>query len=173
MKLTLFILFLNFTFNSLSAQNLTLAQILEVKKKDLGNAEEYLSEKGWEFLNAEAPDSISMGRATFTYNKNKMSNRAESFIDYIYSDYSDKTRISIQINNKLRYTEYLNSIKGYNCKLMSSKVEAGRIIKIYRGETTTFRITSATSLNGYDEQSATWYFLIISNYDYDLNYAEN
>ena len=158
--------------NNFVAQNLTLAQILEVKKKDLGNAEEYLTAKGWEFLEAEEPTSEKLGNATFTYNKSDMSSRAESFMTFFYSSYSNKTRISIQVNKKIKYTEYINSIKSYGCKLINSKVEEGRIVKIYRGATTTFEVTSSTSSNFYNEETAVWNIFIVSNDDYDLNWGE-
>lgn len=154
------------------SQNLTLAQILEVKKKDLGNAEEYLTAKGWEFLDAEEPSDEQLGKASFTYNKSSMSDLAESFLTYFYSSYSDKTRIWIQVNKKIKYTEYINSIKGYGCKLINSKVENGKIVKIYRGATTTFEVTSSTSSNTYNEESAVWFIFIVSNEDYELNWGE-
>ena len=155
------------------AQNLTLNQLLELKKKDIGNAEEYLTEKGWEFFKADEPTFDTMGQATFTYNKNEMSKRAESFLTFLYSEFSERTRISIQINKKTKYTEYINSIKSLGCKLISSKIEAGDIIKIYRGATTTFKITSSTSTNFYNESTAVWHLFIISNEDYDLNFGDD
>lgn len=88
------------TSNSILSQNLSLAQILEIKKKDLGNAEEYLTAKGWEFKNAEEETSDKLGKATFTYNKSDMSDMAESFLTFFYSNYSNKTRINIQVNKK-------------------------------------------------------------------------
>ena len=162
-------LFLN---NILFAQNLSLAQLLEVKKKELGNAEEYLTAKNWEFIKANEPEENKLGSATFTYNKDDMSNRAESFLTYLYSDNSTFTRISIQINQKSKYNEYINSIKAYGCKLILSKVEDGNIIKIYRGNTTTFRVTSSTSTNFFNESTAAWNLFIISNDDYEINLAE-
>lgn len=158
--------------NSVLSQNLTLAQILEIKKKDLGNAEEYLTAKGWEFLDAEEPTYDRLGKATFTYNKSEMSSRAESFLTFFYASYSNKTRINIQVNKKIKYNEYINSIKGYGCKLINSKVEDGRIVKIYRGATTTFEVTSSTSSNFYNEETAVWQIFIVSNDDYDLNWGE-
>ena len=157
--------------NCVLSQNITLAQILEIKKKDLGNAEEYLTAKGWEFNEAEEPTIDKLGNATFTYNKSDMYDLAESFLVYYYSNYSDKTRIWIQVNKKVKYTEYINSIKGYGCQLINSKVENGKIVKIYRGATTTFEVTSSTSSNVYNEESAVWFIFIVSNEDYDLNWG--
>jgi hypothetical protein len=155
------------------SQNLTLAQILEIKKKDLGNAEEYLTAKGWEFKEAEEPTSERLGNATFTYKKSNMSDLAESFLIYYYSRYSKKTRISIQVNKKVKYNEYINSIKGYGCKLINSEIEDGNIVKVYRGATTTFKVSSSTSSNIYNEETAIWFILITSNEDYDLNWGDD
>lgn len=49
MKQFLFVFAFLLISNNVLSQNLTLAQILEIKKKDVGNAEEYLTSKGWEF----------------------------------------------------------------------------------------------------------------------------
>lgn len=172
MKKFLFVFAFLLINNNVLSQNLTLAQILEIKKKDLGNAEEYLTSKGWEFLDAVEPTDNKLGIASFTYNKSDSSDLAESFLNYYYDSYSDLTRINIQINKKVKYTEYLNSIKGYGCKLINSKVENGKIVKIYRGATTTFEIKSSTSSNFYNEDTAIWHMFIVSNEDYDLNWGD-
>jgi len=158
--------------NSVLSQNLTIAQLLEIKKKDLGNAEEYLTAKGWEFKDAEEPTYGKLGNATFTYKKSDISDLAESFLILYYSSYSDKTRISIQVNNRIKYNEYMNAIKGYGCKLIDSKIEEGIIVKIYRGATTTFIVLSSTSSNFYNEETAVWFISIASNEDYDLKSSE-
>jgi len=172
MKKKLFLLILIFTSILVSAQNLSLAQLLEIKKKDLGNAEEYLTTKGWEFREAEEPTDEKLGFATFTFNKSDMSDLAESFLNYYYNNYSNTTRINIQINKKAKYNEYINSIKGFGCKLIKSEIQEGRIVKIYRGATTTFRISSSTSSNFYNEETAIWLIFIVSNDDYDLNWGD-
>ncbi len=165
---TLFIIIL--ACNTSFAQNLSLVQLLELRKKELGNAEEYLIAKGWEFSEAEQPTDGKLGKATFTYKKDDMSDRAESFLTYMYNDYFSTTRISIQVNKKIKYTEYVNTIKSLGCKLISSKVEDGDLIKVYRGVTTTFKITSSTSTNFYNENTAVWHIFITTNEDYDINW---
>lgn len=160
------------TCNTSIAQNLSLTQLLELRKKDLGNADEYLTAKGWEFLEANEPADEKLGSATFTYKKDDMSDKAESFLTYMYSNYSLPSRISIQINKKIKYTEYINTIKNLGCKLISSKVEDGELIKIYRGVTTTFKIRSSTSANFYNENTAVWHLFIATNEDYDINWGE-
>jgi hypothetical protein len=158
--------------SAVKGQNLTMGQLLEVKKKDLGHVEDYLTSKNWEFLEASDPSWDKLGSATFTYLKDNMSDRAQSFITFYYSDESSTTRLNIQVNNKYKYTEYVNAIKGFGCKMISSKVENGQIVKIYRGATTTFKITSGTVENMYNEDSASWVFLIVSNKDYDINWGD-
>lgn len=172
MKKTIFILTLSIISTNLIAQNLSMGQILEIKKKDLGNAEEYLTAKGWEFKNAKEPSKGNMGRATFTYNKSNLFDLAESFFNYYYSGFSNITRISIQIHKKAKYNEYIAAIKGYGCKLIKSKVKNGNIVKVYRGATTTFEVTSGTSENKYYEENAAWSIIIVSNEDYDLNFVK-
>ncbi|AWA30934.1 hypothetical protein HYN48_13090 [Flavobacterium magnum] len=149
-----------------------MAQILDIKKKTLGNAEEFLTEKGWEFSEAQEPTDELMGSAVFTYRKSDVSDGAESFLSFVYSSFSDVTRITIQISKKEKYIEYLNSIKGYGCKQLSSKVEDGKIVKVYQGVTTTFVIKSATTSNYYDQEVVTWILSVFSNEDYKLNFGE-
>ncbi|MDY0278136.1 MAG: hypothetical protein RBQ97_08625 [Acholeplasma sp.] len=171
-KLVLIITCLLLSSNYTIAQNLTLGQVLEVKKKDLGNAEEYLSLKGWEFLEASEPVNNNLGSATFTYNKDNMSSVAESFLTFYYDKYNLTARVKVQINKISKYNEYLNTIRGYGCKMLSSEVKNGRIIKVYRGATMTFVIRSGTSENFFNEETAIWTIFIVSNDDYDMNFGD-
>lgn len=167
MKKLLFFTFLSFN-SFIFCQNLSLSQLVELRKKDLGNAEEFLTAKGWEFLDGDDAGLEKMGRITFTYNKSEMSSRAESFLDFYSGKYSN--RVHIQVNKKVKYNEYINSIKGYGCKLISSNIEDGNLVKIYRGATTTFEVSSGTSNNFYNEETAIWNITIFSNEDYELNF---
>ncbi len=157
----------------LSAQNLSLAQLLEIRKKSIGDVEEYLTSKGWDFYEAEEETYDNFGSASFAYNKSDISSGAESFLIFMHSSQFEKTRIFLQVNNRLKYDEYLNSIKSYGCKQINSKIEDGRIIKIYRGATITFIVISSTSSNFYGEESATWGITVLTNEDYDLTYSED
>ena len=158
---------------NLYSQNLTLSQLLELRKKNLGKAEEFLTSKGWEFMEAEEPKIETLGTATFTYKKSEIYDGAESFLIFLFTtDAIDENRINIQVNKKEKYNEYLGAIKGYGCELISSKVKDGNIVKVYRGATTTFRITASTSENYYNNETAIWFFFIVSNDDYDFNYTE-
>ncbi len=168
-KSTIFILVFVFNTSFLCSQNLTMSQILEIKKKDLGNVEEYLTFKGWEYMEASEPTIDKRGVATFSYDKDNMSDKAQSFLTYIYDDDFGINVIILQIINREKYTEYLTAIKGYGCKMISSKVKNEDIIKIYRGATITFKVTTSITKNGFNQNSAFWMFHIYSNEDYDLS----
>lgn len=157
----------------LSAQNLALAQLLDLRKKSIGEAEEYLTSKGWEFFEAEDETYENFGSASFSYNKSDISSGAESFLFYMYSSLHKKTRILLQINDRIKYNEYLNSIKAYGGKQINSTIEDGSIVKTYRGATTTFIVIASTGANFYGEKSATWVISILTNEDYDLTFAED
>jgi hypothetical protein len=147
-------------------------QILELRKMELGNAEEFLTSKGWEFLDASEPSFEKSGTVTFTYLKDETSSVAQSFLTYIYNIWGMK-RIHIQVSENDKYINYINTIKGFGCKMISSYVEDGALVKIYQGSTTTFIIESSTSENLYNEDSATWTFFILSNDDYDELFGED
>jgi hypothetical protein len=55
--------------------------------------------------------------------------------------------------------------------MISSTVENGNLVKVYRGATTTFKITSSTSENSFNVESANWQIFVLSNDDYDLNWG--
>jgi hypothetical protein len=168
MRKFILLLFLILVNVALLAQNLSLAQLLEIKKKDLGNAVEYLTSKGWEFFEAEAPTKDGFGQVTFSYNKSAFSSTAESFFCYHYTSIPDMTWISIQVSKIDTYNEYMNSIKEYGCKLISTEVQEGRILKVYKGEKMTFFVEIGKSTNYFEEETAVWHVSVFSNADYDL-----
>jgi len=157
---------------TLFAQNLTLAQLIEIKKKDLGNAEEYLTAKGWEFMEADAPTEEKYGQATFSYNKSVTSTTAESFLTYYYFNMPKMTWISIQISKINKYNEYINTLKSNGCKLISSEVKEGKILKVYRGETYTFLVETGKSTNLFDQETAVWHLYVLSNDDYKIIFGD-
>jgi hypothetical protein len=66
----------------------------------------------------------------------------------------DVQRVTIQINKKSKYNEFIAAIKGYGCKLIESTVENGSIKQVYQGAITTFIISSITAKNFYNVDSA-------------------
>jgi hypothetical protein len=168
----IFTLFAILYYSVIFSQNISLDEVVKLRKNDIGHVEEYLTAKDWSFLEASEPTFETMGSATFTYKKDNYSDAAQSFLTFIYSGYSETRRIGIQINKADVYNTYLARIKALGCKLIDSKIEEGNIIKIYRGQTTTFKITTATVTGDFDAKKTTYYILLFDNEDYDLSQRE-
>ena|SRR5690606_10282276 len=166
MKKIILLFIITLTHSSLFAQNLSLSQLIELTEKDMGEAEEYLTTKGWEFSDA-GKESDSRKYMTFAYNKSSYSSGAESFLSILYDDILNKGVVSIQVHTQEKYNEYLNYLKKYNYKLIDSIITEGSLLKMYQGETMTFGISSTTSKNYFNEETAIWSLLIISNDDFE------
>jgi len=166
----LFLLLFVLPFDSLS-QNLSIDELIKLRKNDIGYVEEYLTGKGWSFLEASEPSSETLGSATFAYKKNNYDETAQSFINFLYSDFG-RRRIGIQVNKVESYNAYVTRIKALGCKLVDSKIKDGEIIKIYMGPTTTFKISTSTVKNDFDSRKTIYYVFIIDNDDYQLNFSE-
>jgi hypothetical protein len=149
-------------------QNLTFDEVLSLRKKSFSGFEEYLNIKGWNFLDANEPGKYSsLGSVTFTYKKSNYDDKAESFINYYYSDYAEN-RLSIQIVKKDIYLNYLTRIKSLGMKLIKSEIEDGDLVKIYQGKTTTAKLTISSKQEDYSTSSKTTYvFFILTNMDFD------
>jgi hypothetical protein len=113
------------------SQNITLDEVLKLRKNEIGYVEEYLTGKGWDFLEAKEPTEDNMGTATFAYKKSNYDDAAQSFLYFIYSGYSDRKRIGLQINKVEIYNSYLSRLKNLGCLLIDSKIKDGEIIKVY------------------------------------------
>lgn len=169
-KVTLmFILIYSLSFS----QNITLDELISLRKRDLANVEEKLTLKGWSYISGEEPQDGNLGKATFAYNKSAYEDKAESFINYLYSDISDRKRIDIQIVKKEKYNLFLARIKALGCKLIDSNISDGNIKKIYQGAKLTFIITIATQKEDYSSTSTLYHFFVVENSDYRINFDES
>ena len=133
------------------AQNLSMSELLSLLGKDVSYVEEFLSEKGWEFRK-----------------------RALSFLDCSFSPSSlTVVFLSIQVNNNEDYLEYMKAIKRYGCKLISSSYTDEGLMKIYKGNTKMFGITTATTKDKDDPDKIVnyWNFVIMSNKTYYEYYS--
>jgi len=164
-----FILFYSLSFS----QNLTLDELISLRKKNLALVEEKLTLKGWSFISGEEPQNGNLGNATFAYNKSTYEDKAESFIKYFYSEISERKRIEIQIVKKEKYNLLLGRIKSLGCKLINSNISDGNIKKIYQGATLTFIISISTQKDDFSSTSTLYNFFIIDNSDYKNNFDEN
>lgn len=167
-KRLLLILICVICYTFVSGQNVSIEELMSLRKKELAQVEEFLTGKNWTYIEGEEADITTLGGAKFSFAKNDYDDKAESFITYMYSiDYEVK-RIMIQTQENSKYTAYLNKIKSFGCKLISSKIEGNSIVKLYRGATTTFKIM-VTTINGddYSDATRTVYLIgIFTNEDY-------
>lgn len=162
----IFTLFLIFTSFFCFSQNVTLNELLSLRKKDVAGVDEYLTTKKWEFIEAEEPGSKSLGMLSYAYKKN-YDDTAESFLNYFYSDYSGMNRILIQISNKSVLNSYINQIKAWGGKLYNSYVEDGNIVKIYRGSTITYKFLTSIQDNNFGGRQTIYILSIYTNDDFD------
>ncbi|NLP59410.1 hypothetical protein [Lutibacter sp. B1] len=161
-KLTIFLMFL--IGNIIYSQNLTLTQVLSVRKKNIAEAEEYLTQKNWSMINAEAPTSETYGSLTFAYNKSDFNDKAESFLWFYYSNENpERNRISVQIHKKEKYNEYINQIKKWGGKIYDSYVEEKVFYKIYQGSTMTYIIDSSTQKDDFSSSKTIYGIFIMTN----------
>jgi hypothetical protein len=134
-----------------------MSQILELKEKDIAQAEEYLTALGWEFYSISQPEwPKKTGTLLFSWKPSQYDNsKADSWIKYKWfypnDDYNRKPlkRIILEIHSKKKYLEYLNAIKGYGCRLDMAFVREGILIKKYVGKTTAFQFETETTEGGF------------------------
>lgn len=137
--LTLLFTFILF-YARIFSQNLTLQEIQSFKNKTLAYAEEYLVSKKWEVLSLNGSDNI----ISFSYNKNNYDNKAESFINLYYDNYSKRINsIRLQINSLKKYNILLNSIKINNYTLYYNSVDDNSFNKTYKKNSSLIDINSS------------------------------
>ncbi|MDR2204967.1 MAG: hypothetical protein LBE36_02250 [Flavobacteriaceae bacterium] len=154
------------------AQNVTLDELINLRKHDLAYVEEYLAKKGWVYLS-----TIEYG---IVFTNPSISNNRVTVAIIIYRYYADDIKtLQISTNNTNKYLSYVDRIKSFGCKLIDSyeEKETG-IVKEYRGATTTFIVTNEGYTNvdifdyfeeyGYDVNKNFYTIGIFSNDDYDI-----
>lgn len=160
-KTVLFSILLISISSKIFSQNLTFKELLDIKSYGIVQAEEFLTEKNWEFLDSVSPENDKMGMLTFGF-KTKVQNKAESFLYYIFSK-NDNCRISIQISNKEKYLAYLKEIKNSGAKIVDSKINNGEINKVYKNSLNVFTITTYTETSS--SKSETYWQIVIKDID--------
>lgn len=169
MKKTL--LFIALLLSTLSlAQNLTLNELISLRKMDLEDVESFLTKKGWNFKNGTEPQSDKLGSAIFVYGTDGDYEYAESFLNFYYS-LDGTNRLSIQISKLNKYNEYLSAVKSFSPTLVKSSIENDNLQKVYKGATTTFQFTTSTSNTRYGDTKAAWGLFIVGNEDYETQYG--
>ena len=168
MRNFLILLFCLFLSVNALGQNLTLSEIVALRKNDLSNLDDVMTSKGWTLINANKPSTEKYGVVEYAYQLEKYSDKANSFFEYYYSGKGNDSRVRIQIHTTEKFTSYMNQIKSWGGKLIDTFVEENNIIKVYKGSTLTYRIISSPRENKYT--SNTYEILIYTNEDYDYYY---
>ena len=161
--------FLVMTFLSILGygQNLSLSELISLRKMSLEDTETYLTNKGWNYKEGEEETNEKLGSLTFVYGTNGDYEYAQSFLNKYYSSYVVENRISIQTNKQSKYLEYLNAVKGFNAILIFTGTIDGNLIKVYQGATLTFIFKTGTSNNSLGDTKSMWVLNIWTNEDYD------
>lgn len=169
MKKIFFLICVFYSISNLYSQNITLDELISLRKKDLAEIEEFVSNKNWAFLSANEITDDKMGKAIFTFNKSIYNDSAECFLTYLYSD--TRTRLNLQFINKDQYNRYISRLKTLGSQLILSKVKANRIIKTYQIAKTIIQVT-ISSKNENNISEISYAIFIITNEDYNANFLE-
>ncbi|KAF2335103.1 hypothetical protein [Flavobacterium daemonense] len=169
MKKFIFLVLFFSCSNNFYCQNLTLDELIDLRKCDVAEVEEFVTQKDWTFLSANAPQHNEMASATFTYNKSDTNDLAESFLTYAYSDTTN--RLNLQFANKDQYNSYVNRLKILGYDFIVSKVQNDAIIKLYLGKGLTIELT-VFSKNENNITTTTYNLLMTSSNDYLISFVE-
>ena len=159
-----------FVFVGLSAQNLSLNELISLRKMSLDDAETYLTNKGWQYSKGSEAEEGKLGTAQFVLGSSGDFSFAESFLTIIHQ-YGSVSRISIQVSKLPKYMEYLNGVKKFAPNPINTKIDDGDLVKIYVGATTTFEFATTTASTRYGSTKTTWNLLIAENDDYENQFG--
>jgi len=171
MKLKLIFLFLFSQINVFS-QNLTLDEFLSLRSKKFDYIENYLTKKGWEFLNIEnkhVDDELYIKQVNFAFKKSIYSDKAESFFSYSIMPLGTNM-ISMQVNTKEKYLNFMTRIQALGYKVEESTTDNGVYFRTYKRPssaktTITVEIRSEKGQYDFSPTSTSYEF---SAYDIDL-----
>lgn len=150
-----------FSYSLGFSQNLTIDEIIGLRKKNIATIEEYLIGKNWSFISAKEPTDEKLGSILFAYKRNsEYKDHARAYINFYYSENSNTERLNVQVEVEEVYNKYVTRLKMLGYKMISSKVEEGKIVKIYQKSSTSVMVIVQT----YND-SPSYNFLVSDNDD--------
>lgn len=158
-------LILIFPFSFCFGQTLNVNEIISLKKQDLASVEEYLTAKGWKYISGEETTNEKFGSADFAYGQNINT----AAFSYMYSNNTERKRVSYIIFNSEKYKTIVNQIKALGCKLTKSEVLKGSLVKVYQGKTLTFEIAVSKVE---DADYTSYSFFVLDNDDYNESFHD-
>lgn len=157
----------------LNAQNVSMKDLFSLQGKEMGEVEEALTSKGWKYIGGQKGNAESRKYIAFSFGDLKLDLKNKqheySVVYYGLSNNNKSKRISIELSNLSKYSQYLDEIKNYGYKLLNSDVgKNGTLRKIYQGDSTTVVVKITTKK---EELNVTLYKIIIcSTDDFNANF---
>lgn len=156
--------FLLVSFCSLS-QFVTLDEIISLRRKTLAESEEFLTAKNWHLIQAIEPRNEILGKASFK--NDYLKDKVISFITHHYAKSPNDNSINIEFYETTTYNRFMKRLKDLGYKLNSSKIEDGKILKIYKGNIHFIQVTIGT-IETEDLPKTTKYGFLITSNKYNL-----
>lgn len=164
-----FLLFILLT-NTGFAQNLSLEDLFDLRRKSSSDFKEYLNSKGWTTSEVVPKEEKKLVGEKLDYTR-LFNTTTGAYIDHISNNDLQIQRVSMLITQKEVYSQYLSKMISLNHRLIKAELENGDIIKVYQGKKNTLKVTVLTNKSNYSSSNLNTYnFLILSNEDYNLNF---
>jgi hypothetical protein len=149
MKKFLLVLQLFIVTYPIFGQELNLDELISLRGQGLASVEEYLTNKGWQFLNSKEPEPKGFGELKFSYGQHKYDERADAFFTYYYKPNDLKTnQIIYKIEEPSVYLSLVNRAKGLGYTLNNSTIIGKQFVKIYEKDTSVIYFITESEKDG-------------------------
>lgn len=140
-----------FVFMGLSAQNLSLNELIALRKMSMEEGEIFLTTKGWKYKEGENNELFTTVQYVLN---NKQNGSAEAFLALLYA--TTEHRLWMQFANAGKYNEFIASVKELKLRLVNNGIDqTGALMKEYQGATTTVSLKTSKLRQG----TATSYYI--------------
>jgi len=138
-KTALILISVLISFNTYS-QFLTFDELVQLRKKDFTQINDFLTNKGWQFSHSSEGSETTYNEVNWSFGKSEWDEgKAISWLT-LYSSDGYENRITFQEHNKDSYTLINNKIKSYSMKKINSKIQDNNIYTDYVGQTVVVRV---------------------------------
>jgi tetratricopeptide (TPR) repeat protein len=115
------------------SQNITLDEVISLRSKSLSYVEEYLTLRKWQMYDVTKGNNENMAEVSFSLNKSKFDDKAESFFNFYYDEDSKiPNKISLQIISVIKYNLFLSRVKSLGYKLLNSEILKNKLVKTFK-----------------------------------------
>ena len=113
------------------AQNISIYMLEHLCGKDWSEAAAYLTNRGWEFFNAEKETPTTYGVVSYSYDRSEYSSTTAKAWIYLYTDNGQVVKIIVAFVKDEFYRNIKNSLSAYGYKKITSKITDDGIAHIY------------------------------------------